>query len=165
MILAKRNFLFILIVFTSIFSLKTYAWHSERVMRLAHRVETLATHVHHQAEREAHHGNWAEQRALGLLHQLDNSARHFHRQVERYYQDPHHTYHDFVNLYSTFERAHYAMDSAHFTWHVTRDFDALSYVIDELAHEYNYGGDHRGDDDHGDHDEIELLDKDSDPLI
>src|SRR3989338_9358091 len=68
------------------------------VRGLAHQIDELASHVHEQAEDAAHHGTWEEQTALRDLHALAEEARHFHEQVESWYQDPPHTYQDYLNL-------------------------------------------------------------------
>jgi hypothetical protein len=110
--------------------------HWETVKRLAHHVEDKARHVHQEAERRAHHGDWREQQALRDLHSLEEAARHFHAQVERWRQNPSHTGQDHYSLLEAYRRASYSVRWAHFEAHVRADFAEFRYAIEELARFY-----------------------------
>lgn len=117
-------------------------WRWENVKPLAHEVDQAAEHVHREAERQAHHGDYWEQRALSDLHALAEAAEHFHTQVERYRQDPGHTRSDFYKLLSACRRAESSFDNAHAFHHVREDFHRVRRLIGELEDAYR-------DSDHG----------------
>lgn len=126
-----------------------YATRWQDVQEAAHRLEDAARHVHRQAERLAHHGNWREERALIAMHELEERADHFHRQVERYRQDPRHTAADFRALQDAYYRAEASLRGLHAYEHVYRDFGDVARLMDRLTALYTgwmapYGGYRQG---------------------
>lgn len=117
----------------------------ERVKQIAHEVEEATRHVHREAERQAHHGDYDERRALADLHRLEEAAAHFHRQVESYRQDPSHTEQDYYKLNNAYEQARATIRYAHAYEHVLQDFRRVGNLIQELRRYYrgghgNWGG-------------------------
>ena len=128
-----------------------------RLVPLAHELELAAQHVHHEGERQAHHGNRREAFALARLHRLNEAAAHFHHEVERYSRNPRHTESDFRLLVNAYHEARYAMRGLHAFDHVYDDFDQVTRLMRRLVNVYsgygnyfprnhhNYGDNHRND--------------------
>src|SRR3989338_7477483 len=121
-------------------------WAFDDVRGLAHQIDLLASHVHEQAEDAAHHGGWEEKTELRDLHALAEEARHFHEQIETWYQDPRHTYQDYLDLVQAQDQARRSFYWLRTFAHIRYDFDRLGSLIQQLRAYYDDNGGGQGGD-------------------